>query len=242
MNPLLEIRDLKMRLGAFRLGPIDLALRTGDYMVLLGPSGCGKTTLLRCVAGMHRSLPERLFLAGSDMAGVPPHRRHVSYVSQTTDLFPHLTVERNIAFGLAYLKLPRRERRARVARMADLLGLAALLDRNVTALSGGESKRVALARGLVVSPRMLLLDEPLSGVDHHARSGMFEILKMIHDELGTATLHVTHDREEAWAVARQCAVMRDGRVEQSGTLRELVDAPASPFVERFLGGFRRAVT
>lgn len=235
MTPLLEIRELKLTLGAFTLGKVSLSLARGDYMVLLGPSGCGKTTLLRAVAGLFRVGKGQLWLEGSDCGSTPPHKRRVSYVSQTTDLFPHLNVERNISFGLDYLDLTRRERRARVERIAEQLGISGLLQRETTNLSGGESKRVALARGLVMNPRILLLDEPLSGVDEYARSGMFDTLKMIHDELGTATIHVTHDRDEALAMGEHCAVMRSGLVEQAGTLDDLFNAPKTTFVAKFLG-------
>jgi len=236
---LLEIRRLKLRLGEFALGEIFLRLARGDYMVLLGPSGCGKTTLLRAVAGLFGLPPGRLWLDGVDIGSLPPQKRRIGYVSQTTDLFPHLSVEQNIGFGLRYLGLTRAERRERVERMAKMLGVSGLLKRNTINLSGGEGKRVALARGLVVNPRILLLDEPLNGVDHYAREGMFDVLRMIHDELGTATIHVTHDREEAWAVGGRYAVMREGLIEQTGTSDELLNAPKTPFVEAFLGGGRR---
>jgi len=238
---LLEIRRLKLRLGEFTLGEIFLRLARRDYMVLLGPSGCGKTTLLRAVAGLFRLPPGRLWLEGADIGSLPPHKRGIGYVSQTTDLFPHLSVEQNIGFGLRYLGLTRAERRERVERMAEMLGVEGLLRRNTVNLSGGEGKRVALARGLVIDPRILLLDEPLNGVDHYARAGMFDVLRMIHDDLGTATIHVTHDREEAWAVGGRYAVMRDGLIEQSGTPDELLNAPKTPFVAEFLGaGGRRS--
>jgi ABC-type Fe3+/spermidine/putrescine transport system ATPase subunit len=235
LKPWLEIRKLKLKIGDFIFGPVSLALEQGDYLVLLGPSGCGKTTLLRALAGVFEVAPERLFLLGHDVGCVPPQKRHVSYVTQTNDLFPHLSVRKNIAFGLRYLKLSHEERESRIHRMAGLLGIDALLDRNPATLSGGEAKRVALARGLVVTPRVLLLDEPLDGVDHNARAGMFEVLRMIHDELGTATIHVTHDRREARALGQGCAVMREGRIEQIGTLHELFHHPATEFVADFLG-------
>lgn len=223
-----------MRVGEFRLGELWLSLAPGDYLVLLGPSGCGKTTLLRVVAGVYGVAPGRLFLAGQDLADVPPQERHISYVSQTNDLFPHLSVKANIAFGLSYLPLTAGERERRVRRMAGLLDIAGLLDRSPVMLSGGESKRVALARGLVMNPRMLLLDEPLDGVDHNARAGMFDVLRMIHEELGTATIHVTHDRRDARALGRRCAVMREGRIEQVGSAEELFERPGTEFVAEFL--------
>lgn len=240
MTPLLEIRKLKLGLGAFTLGEMSLALAPGDYLVLLGPSGCGKTSLLRAVAGLLPVGRGQLWLEGTDCGNTPPHRRRVSYVSQSTDLFPHLNVAQNIGFGLSYLALSRTERRRRIERISAQFGIAGLLGRETANLSGGESKRVALARGLVVNPRVLLLDEPLSGVDEHARAGMFEALKMIHDELGTATVHVTHDRVEAAAMGGRCAVMRAGRIEQEGALEELLRRPRTEFVAEFLGRGRQA--
>jgi len=235
LPPLLEVRELSLRLGDFTLGKLSFSLERDDYMVLLGPSGCGKTSLLRTIAGVYRAAPGRLFLDGKDIGDWPPQRRRISYVSQTADLFPHLDVGGNIAFGLRYLGLTRAERRRRVERIADLFGIGSLLRRDATTLSGGEAKRAALARGLVVEPRILLLDEPLAGVDPGARAGMFGVLGMIHDELHTATIHVTHDRDEARAMGRRCAVMRAGRIEQCGSLEELFRAPRTRFVAEFLG-------
>jgi len=236
LAPLLEIRRLHLDLGGFALAEISLSLERGDYLVLLGPSGCGKTTLLKAVAGVYRTGAGQLFLEGEDVGGWPPQRRRVSYVSQTADLFPHLDVGGNIAFGLRYLGLRRTERRRRVERMAELLGIGSLLSRWPATLSGGEAKRVALARGLVLTPRVLLLDEPLAGVDPGARAAMFGVLRMIHEDLRTATIHVTHDRDEARAMGQRCAIMRSGRIEQVGSLDELIAAPLTPFVAEFIGG------
>lgn len=236
MNPLLEMVDLNLKLGGFTLGPLSLLLARGDYLVLVGPSGCGKTSLLRTIAGVYAAESGRICLEGRDVNQLPPQKRGVGYVAQAVDLFPHMSVAKNVAFGLSYLKLSREEKRRRLDRMADLLGLRDLLPRNPSTLSGGEGRRVALARSLVVNPRVLLLDEPLSMLDHNARTGMLDILKTIHQELGTATIHVTHDREEAWASSGQCAVMRRGRIEQVGPVSDLFRQPGSRFVAEFLGG------
>ena len=239
--PLLELRGLRLVLGDFSLRDVSLRLGAGDYVVLLGPSGCGKTTLLRCVAGHYRTAPGMVRLAGTPMGRTPPQKRHVGYVAQAVDLFPHLDVARNIAFGLRYLGLERALRRARFDRIVELLGLRSLLGRDPAMLSGGESKRVALARSLVLEPRVLLLDEPLSMLDPNARESMLATLRRIHTELGTATVHVTHEREEAWALTEgdesgRVAVMRDGRIEQVGPVGELFRRPGSRFVAEFLGG------
>jgi len=242
MTALLQIRDLTLRLGAFTLGPLSLEVEAGGYLVLLGPSGCGKTTLLRAVAGVHHAKPGTLFLDGRDVGALVPQVRRVGYVAQVSDLFSHLTVRENVAFGLRYLGLERAAREARLARIVKLLGLEALLDRSPGTLSGGEARRVALARSLAVEPRMLLLDEPLSMLDPNARIEVLAALRAIHDELGTAAIHVTHEREEAWAVAgaggtgERCAVMRAGRIEQTGSVDALFRAPRTRFVAEFLGG------
>lgn len=236
MQPFLELRRLRITLGDFVLGEISLTLACGDYLVLLGPSGCGKTTLLRAIAGLYRLGAGCLFLGERDIGCLPPQRRGVGYVAQTADLFPHLTVAENIAFGLRYTRGSTEEKRRWQARIVDLLGVRHLMSRWPGTLSGGESRRVALARSLVVNPRVLLLDEPLGMLDSQARAEMLNVLRCVHAELGTATIHVTHDREEAWAIAGRCAVMRAGRIEQVGTVEELFRQPRTRFVAEFLGG------
>jgi ABC-type Fe3+/spermidine/putrescine transport system ATPase subunit len=234
--PPLELRGLELALGDFRLGPLSLSLAAGEYLVLLGPSGCGKTSLLRAVAGIHPSAPGQLRLGGSDAGRLPPQLRRVGYVSQGADLFPHLSAGGNIAYGLGWQGLPREEVRRRVRRLATMLEIEELLSRAPATLSGGEAKRVALARSLATEPRLLLLDEPLSMLDHNARRRLLELLRRLHAELGTATVHVTHDREEAWALGGRCAVMRAGRIEADGAVGELFRRPASRFTAEFLGG------
>ena len=243
--PLLELVGLSLKLGGFALRDVSLRLGAGDYVVLLGPSGCGKTTLLRSVAGYYRTEAGAVRLAGQPVGHLPPQKRGVGYVAQSVDLFPHMDVQQNVAFGLRYVKLDRAERRERLERIVDLLGLRPLLDRQPAGLSGGESKRVSLARSLVVEPRVLLLDEPLSMLDPNARTAMLDTLRAIHRALGTATVHVTHEREEAWALAERgpdgrdagrVAVMRDGAIEQTGPVEELFRRPGSRFVAEFLGG------
>jgi molybdate transport system ATP-binding protein len=235
-SPLLEMRGLSLSLGKFRLGPLWLQLCAGDYLVLLGPSGCGKTSLLRALAGIYPLRGGGLFLDGIDIGALPPHQRGVGYVSQTADLFPHMNVAKNIAFGLSYGYLSRGERRAKVEHIARLLDVSALLERAPATLSGGEAKRIALARSLVLEPRLLLLDEPLSMLDHNARRRMLELLRTVHDQTGTTTVHVTHDREEAWALGGRCAVMNAGRLEGEGSAEDMFRRPGCRFVAEFLGG------
>jgi len=236
VSAVLELRGLELRLGAFRLGPLALKLAPGDYLVLLGPSGCGKTSLLKAVAGFHPLAAGQLLLDGREAAGVPIHRRRIGYVAQAADLFPHLDVAGNVRFGLAYLDLTAGEKHQRFERMVGLLGLGGLLAREPATLSGGEARRVALARALIVEPRLLLLDEPLGMLDEQARPAMLETLERLHRELGTATVHVTHEREEAWAVGSRSAVMRAGSIEQVAPVTELFRRPSTRFVAEFLGG------
>ncbi len=235
MSEVLRTDRLTVSVGEFTLGPISLALERSDYLVLLGPSGCGKTTLLRSVAGFLPVGPRTIFLEGRDVSQDPPQRRRIGYVAQHADLFPHLTVAENIAFGLRYAPVPRDKRAAHVARIARLMGVDGFLSRAPDTLSGGEARRVALARSLAVRPRVLLLDEPLSMLDPNARAGMRRALAAVHEELGTATIHVTHDREEAWSMRSRVAVMHAGRIEQTGPVEVLFRRPRAMFVARFLG-------
>ncbi len=236
MNAALACDGLTLQLGAFALGPVSITFDPGEYFVLMGPSGCGKTTLLRALAGVHRLRAGRITFGDEDLTDAPPHRRRIAYVAQTADLFPHLTVAENIRFGLRYLADRSEPEAAACRRVADLLGVAHLLGRRPATLSGGESKRVALARALAVRPRVLLLDEPLGMIDPQGRAAMLETLHRVHRETGVTVLHVTHDREEAWTLDARSAVMRDGRIAQVGRPDALFRRPASSFVARFAGG------
>jgi ABC-type Fe3+/spermidine/putrescine transport system ATPase subunit len=222
--------------GNFHLGPLSLEMGQNEYIVILGPTGCGKTSLLQSVAGTYGGVKGKIFLDGHDISILPPQKRNIGYVTQMGDLFPHLTVKENIAFGLSYQNLTRVEKKERLERFTDLFGLAKLADQSAVTLSGGESKRTAMARSLILEPRILLLDEPLGMLDYNGRKDMLQILKMIHDEFQTTTIHVTHDRHEAWSIARTCAVMNNGRIVQTGSVSELFRRPQSCFVAEFLGG------
>jgi ABC-type Fe3+/spermidine/putrescine transport system ATPase subunit len=236
MTRFLSIEALRARAGAFRLGPIDLGMEEGEQLVLLGPSGCGKTTLLRTLLGAQPLAGGAVRVEGRDLSERPVHRRRFAYVAQKSDLFPHLTVRQNIAFGLRYRGLPRRERHTRTDELAELVGAGDLLGRRPGGLSGGETRRVALARSLGPEPRLLLLDEPLSMLDPNAREAMIATLTRLHETLGTTVIHVTHDREEAWLLQGRCAVMHRGRILQTGTAQTLFREPATVFVAQFLGG------
>ncbi|QZY50654.1 ABC transporter ATP-binding protein [Leucobacter tenebrionis] len=214
---------------------VDLELAPGELICLLGPSGCGKTTALRCIAGLEPVSGGRVLIGGDDVTGVPVNRRDIGMVFQQYSLFPHLTVARNVEFGLEMRRVPRAERAARSADMLDIVGLSHLAERFPHELSGGQQQRVALARALVTRPRALLLDEPLSALDAKVRVRLREQIRLIQTELGITTVFVTHDQEEALAVSDRVAVMEGGRIAQLGTPEELYRRPASPFVADFVG-------
>jgi spermidine/putrescine ABC transporter ATP-binding subunit len=214
---------------------IDLKIERGEFFTLLGPSGCGKTTLLRMIAGFVAPDEGAVFLDDRIVNGLPPWRRDVGMVFQNYALWPHLTVFENVAFGLRERKTPRGEIAARVADALARVGLAALERRKPSELSGGQQQRVALARTLVVQPRALLLDEPLSNLDARLRAEMrIELLKLQRD-LGITTVYVTHDQEEALALSTRIAVLDSGKVVQEGSPREIYENPGSRFVAEFVG-------
>lgn len=224
-----------------RFGPVTavddvtLAIHEGEFFGLLGPSGCGKTTLLRMLAGFERPDAGRLLLDGADLTGVKPYRRPVNMMFQSYALFPHMTVERNVAYGLRMEGVGRREALARAHGALDMVQLADLSRRRPAQLSGGQKQRVALARALVKQPRVLLLDEPLSALDRQIRGEMQIELKRIQHALGVTFVVVTHDQEEAITMADRIAVLDHGRVVQLGAPEALYETPATPFVARFLG-------
>jgi ABC-type Fe3+/spermidine/putrescine transport system ATPase subunit len=219
------------------LAAVSLALADGGITVVVGPSGSGKSTLVALVAGLLAPAAGRILFAGRDMAGVPPERRDVGVVFQSYALFPHLSVEDNVAFGLTtrHRRLPRRQVAPRVRELAALLGLTPLLARRPAELSGGERQRVALARALAPRPALLLLDEPLSALDASLRRQLRAEVAALLRGLGTTVLYVTHDQEEAMMLADHLVVLRGGRVVQAGPPLELYRRPANPFVAGFLG-------
>lgn len=214
---------------------INLDIRPGEFVALLGPSGCGKTTMLRCLAGLEHVSHGVISVGGSDVSALPANKRDMGVVFQQYSLFPHMTVRQNAQFGLEMRRVPKAERAERVQESLDLVGLGHLGERFAHTLSGGQQQRVALARALVTRPRALLLDEPLSALDAKVRVRLRDEIKQIQSELGITTIFVTHDQEEALAIADRVAVMRDGVIEQLGTPEELYQHPATPFVASFIG-------
>jgi spermidine/putrescine transport system ATP-binding protein len=233
---MIELRSITKRFGdAVAVDNVDLSIAAGEFLTLLGPSGCGKTTILRMISGFEAPTSGAVLLEGRDVTCEPPYRRDVNQVFQSYALFGHLNVERNIEFGLKMKRLPRAERRRRVAEAIELVDLAGLETRRPSQLSGGQKQRVALARAIVNHPRVLLLDEPLAALDAKLRRSMQIELKHLQRQLGMTFVFVTHDQEEALTMSDRIAVMNAGRIEQLGTGADVYHRPASAFVADFIG-------
>jgi spermidine/putrescine transport system ATP-binding protein len=214
---------------------ISLDVAEGEFITLLGPSGCGKTTTMRMIAGFEEPDAGTILLRGADVVGVPPNKREVNMCFQHYALFPHMNVERNVAYGLKLKKVPKSDRASIVAEMLEIVGLGGMQQRKPGQLSGGQQQRVALARALVNQPAALLLDEPLGALDVKLRKQMQLELKRIQHELKTTFVYVTHDQDEALSMSDRIAVMNQGVIEQLGPPREVYEQPATPFVADFVG-------
>src|SRR5437868_7965332 len=233
---LLEIQGVTRRFGDFTaVDNVSLAIESGEFFTLLGPSGCGKTTLLRMVAGFDLPDSGRILLNGEDLAGKPPEARPVRTVFQSYALFPHMTVEGNVAFPLRMAKTPEREIAAKIAAALEDVRLAGFAKRMPHELSGGQKQRVAIARALVTHPTVLLLDEPLAALDAKLREEMQIELIELQKEVGITFVYVTHDQTEALALSRRIAVMNHGRVEQLGEPSDVYNFPRTRFVADFIG-------
>jgi putative spermidine/putrescine transport system ATP-binding protein len=214
---------------------VDLDVREGEFFSMLGPSGSGKTTCLRLIAGFESPTEGRVYLGGRDVSSLAPYERDVNTVFQDYALFPHMTVEDNVGYGLLVRKVPKQERRAAVRRALEMVRLPELGDRKPGQLSGGQRQRVALARALVNRPRVLLLDEPLGALDLKLRQAMQIELKDIQQEVGLTFIYVTHDQDEALTMSDRLAVFNHGRIEQIGSPAEVYERPATGFVAGFVG-------
>ncbi|GAB6044127.1 ABC transporter ATP-binding protein [Endothiovibrio diazotrophicus] len=235
-RPFVRIEEVTKVFGnTYAVDAVSLDIYQGEFFCLLGGSGCGKSTLLRMLAGLEQPTSGRILIDGVDMTRVPPFERPVNMMFQSYALFPHMSVEQNIAFGLRQMKLPKAEIRERVAGLLDLVKMGALAKRKPDQLSGGQRQRVALARSLAREPKLLLLDEPLAALDKKLREHtQFELVN-IQDRIGTTFVMVTHDQEEAMTVSCRIAVMDEGRIEQVGTPANVYEYPASRFVADFIG-------
>jgi putative spermidine/putrescine transport system ATP-binding protein len=221
--------------GVSALNGLSLTLAPGELVALLGPSGCGKTTAMRLVAGLEEADSGRVMFGGRDVTGLPANKRDVGMVFQAYSLFPHMTAQQNVAFGLDLHKVKAAERKRRSGEMLELVGLSGFANRYAHQLSGGQQQRVALARALAIQPTVLLLDEPLSALDAKVRSRLRDEIRRVQLEVGTTTLFVTHDQEEALAIADRVGVMNAGHLEQLDSPTAIYSKPATPFVAEFVG-------
>ena len=235
-EPFIRIEGVTKTFGTFKaVDNVSLDIEKGELFALLGGSGCGKTTLLRMLAGFERPTEGRIFIDGQDMEGIAPYDRPVNMMFQSYALFPHMTVEKNVGYGLKHERMTDAERRERVSRMLTLVQLSELAGRKPHQLSGGQRQRVALARALAKQPKLLLLDEPLGALDKKLREhAQFEIMN-IQEQTGTTFVVVTHDQEEAMTLASRIAVMDRGIIRQVGTPTDIYEYPTSKFVAGFIG-------
>src|SRR6202171_2842127 len=231
-----RLEDLRRRYaGVTALDGLSLTMAPGELVALLGPSGCGKTTALRLVAGLEQADSGRVVVGGEDVTGQPTNKRDVGMVFQAYSLFPHMTAWQNVAFGLQMRKVGAGRRRQRAGEMLELVGLSGFADRFAHQLSGGQQQRVALARALAIQPEVLLLDEPLSARDAKVRARLRDEIRRVQLDVGITTLFVTHDQEEALAIADRVGVMHSGRIEPLGPPTTSYPRPATPFVAEFVG-------
>jgi putative spermidine/putrescine transport system ATP-binding protein len=234
------LRDLNRSFGATKaLDGLSIDMAPGELVALLGPSGCGKTTALRIVAGFETADTGSVLIDGRDVSGMPAAKRDMGMVFQSYSLFPNMTALDNVGFGLRMRGKGSADRSRRAAELLDMVGLSAQAKQHPHQLSGGQQQRVALARALAIEPRVLLLDEPLSALDAKVRLQLREQIRALQQRLGTTTLFVTHDQEEALSMADRVGVMRQGRLEQIAAPDELYDRPATPFVAEFVGIMNR---
>jgi ABC-type sugar transport system ATPase subunit len=232
---MIEIRDLSVRIGTFSLSDINLTINDREYFVILGPTGAGKTILIECLAGLHHFKQGKIWIDGTDITSATPERRGIGYVPQDYALFPFLNASENIKFGLKARKAPPETIHKQITTLAHILHISHLLDRNVRTLSGGEKQRVALARALATSPRILLLDEPLSSLDVSIAKYLRLELRRLHEELGVTTIHVTHNLIETEEMADRMAILNRGQLEQIGTPDEVFFNPHTEMVSDLIG-------
>jgi ABC-type Fe3+/spermidine/putrescine transport system ATPase subunit len=233
----LTVTDATKQFGPtfMALNGVSVSVERGEFFTLLGPSGCGKTTLLRAIAGFNDLSSGAISLDGSNLRTVPPHQRNIGMVFQDYAVFPHLSVFDNVAFGLKPRKVPAAEIKTRVTEALEAVRLGAMAERLPAAMSGGQQQRIGLARAMVIKPRLLLMDEPLSNLDAKLRIELREEIRDIQKQVDIATIYVTHDQEEALAISDRICVMNAGKIEQVGTPQEIYGNPQTRFVAEFVG-------
>ncbi|MHC4701047.1 MAG: ABC transporter ATP-binding protein [Planctomycetota bacterium] len=232
---MIRTEEIVFQVDQFELKRLSIEIAGGEYFILLGPPGSGKTVFLECLCGLKRLTSGRIFIDGRDVTHKEPRLRGIGYVPQDYALFPHLTVEQNIAFGLRVRGRPQEK----IAETAEMLGISPLLSRSIAGLSGGEKQRVALARALVLQPKILLLDEPVCALDEVTRQEVCAQLLRIQRKLGLTTVHVSHNLEEAFSVADRAAILHEGVLQQVGPMEELLCEPSSDFVSHFMRSEKR---
>jgi ABC-type sugar transport system ATPase subunit len=231
---MIRTEQILFRIGSFQLRDVSIEVAGGQYFVLLGPPGSGKSIFLECLCGLRKLESGKIFIDGRDVTFLEPGARRIGYVPQDYALFPHLSVEQNIAFGLRVHRFTGRDTDSRVEETAELLGIRQLLGRRVNGLSGGETQRVALARAIILQPKVLLLDEPVCALDEVTRQAICSQLFSVQRHLGVTVVHVSHNLEEAFSVADRAAILHQGKLRQIGSMDELLHRPNSEFVARFM--------
>ena len=232
----LHLKNVSKLFGETRaVDSITLDVKKGELFFFLGPSGCGKTTCLRTIAGFYQPDEGELYFDDKLMNNIPPHKRNIGMVFQNYALWPHMTVYENVEYGLNVRKVPVDDKKKKIQEVLEIVQMDRYATRNPNQLSGGQQQRIALARALVIEPDILLLDEPLSNLDAKLRLEMRHEIKRIHSEAGITSVYVTHDQKEALSLADRAAVMRDGKIVQIGTPREIYNLPANKFVADFIG-------
>jgi len=232
---MIRVENISKDLGEFFLKDVSINIGTGEYLMILGPTGAGKTILLETIAGIYPPDKGRVYLNGRDVTRLPPRKRNIGMVYQDYMLFPHLTVKKNIKYGLRSRNFGKQEVSRRIDELATLLGVSHLLHRHPGTLSGGEQQRIAIARALIMEPDVLLLDEPLSALDSETRTKLRKELRKIHALTSTTMIHVTHSFDEAFLLGSQMAIMNHGEIVQVGEPSEVFRKPNSPFTAEFLG-------
>ncbi|MCY6369201.1 ABC transporter ATP-binding protein [Clostridium ganghwense] len=232
---MLRIENLYKRLGNFQLKDINLNINEGEYFVILGPTGTGKSVVLEVIAGLYKPDEGHFYFQGKDLSREYPENRELGFVYQDYLLFPHLSVKENIIFGLKQKKIPKNQIEYKLDEIVSMFKIEHLLNRRPTTLSGGEQQRVAIARALITSPKILLMDEPLSSLDPSTKGEFLNMLRGIHEKRQNTVIHVTHDFNVALYLADRIAIMKDGEIVQVGTPKEIFKKPNSTFVAKFIG-------